>query len=39
VEIDKAFVGGKDKNHHASKKVKESQGRSVKDKTFVVGLK
>lgn len=38
VEIDETFVGGKNKNRHAHKKVKNSQGRSVKDKTAVVGL-
>ena len=31
-EVDETFVGGKNKNRHADKKVKESQGRSVKDK-------
>ena len=38
VEIDETFVGGKNKNRHASKKVAESQGRSVKDKTPVLGM-
>ncbi|MEO5643748.1 MAG: IS1595 family transposase [Bacteroidia bacterium] len=38
VEIDETFVGGKNKNRHANKKVKESQGRSVKDKTPVLGM-
>ena len=38
VEVDETFVGGKNKNRHAHKKVKESQGRSVKDKTPVVGI-
>lgn len=37
-EVDETFVGGKNKNRHADKKVKESQGRSVKDKTPVFGL-
>jgi transposase-like protein len=36
---DETFIGGKNKNRHADKKVKESQGRSVKDKTPVFGIK
>lgn len=32
------FHWGKNKNRHANKKVKESQGRSTKDKTPVFGL-
>jgi len=35
---DETFVGGKNKNRHEDKKVPESQGRSVKDKTPVLGL-
>ncbi|MDE0536938.1 IS1595 family transposase [Tenacibaculum sp. L6] len=38
VEVDETYVGGKNKNRHASKKVKNSQGRSSKDKTAVVGM-
>jgi transposase-like protein len=38
VQADECFVGGKNKNRHANKKVKESQDRSVKDKTPVFGL-
>lgn len=38
VEADETFVGGKNKNRHADKKVKNSQGRSFKDKTLVLGL-
>ena len=36
---DETFIGGKNKNRHADKKVKESQGRGVKDKTPVLGIK
>lgn len=38
VEADETFVGGKNKNRHADKKVPQSQGRSFKDKTPVLGL-
>lgn len=38
VEIDETFVGGKNKNRHADKKVENSQGRSYKDKTPVLGM-
>ncbi len=38
VEADETFVGGKNKNRHASKKVENSQDRSCKDKTPVLGL-
>jgi len=38
VEADDTYVGGKNKNRHLNKKVKNSQGRSTKDKTAVVGL-
>lgn len=37
VQADETFVGGKNKNRHADKKVKESQGRSVKDKQPIFG--
>lgn len=37
-QADETFIGGKNKNRHADKKVIESQGRSVKDKTPVFGL-
>lgn len=36
--IDETFVGGKNKNRHWDKKVKNSQGRSFKDKTPVLGI-
>lgn len=38
VEVDETYVGGKNKNRHASKKVDNSQGRSTKDKTAVLGM-
>ena len=38
VSVDETFVGGKNKNRHADKKVENSQGRSHVDKTPVVGL-
>ena len=38
VQADETFIGGKNKNRHADKKIPESQGRSIKDKTPVLGL-
>lgn len=38
VEVDETYVGGKNKNRHADKKVPFSQGRSYKDKTPVFGM-
>jgi|GEM_PF-1771356 len=38
IEVDETYVGGKNKNKHASKKIKGTQGRSIKDKTPVFGM-
>ena len=38
VEVDETFIGGKNKNRHAHKKVENAQGRSCKDKTPVLGM-
>lgn len=38
IEVDETFVGGKNKNRHFDKKVKNSQGRSFKDKTPILGI-
>lgn len=38
IVADETFVGGKNKNRHRDKKVEQSQGRSFKDKTPVLGI-
>jgi transposase-like protein len=38
VQVDESYFGGSNSNRHAHKKVKYSQGRSLKDKTPVFGL-
>lgn len=38
VEVDEMYVGGKNKNRHANKKVENAQGRSLKDKVPVLGM-
>ncbi len=37
VQCDETFIGGKNKNRHADKKVPQAQGRSYKDKVPVFG--
>jgi transposase-like protein len=38
VEADETYIGGKNRNRHKDKKVENSQGRSAKDKTPVIGV-
>lgn len=38
VEVDETYVGGKNRNRHANKKILKSQGRSYEDKTPVIGM-
>lgn len=38
VQSDESFFGGKNRNRHHDKKVKNSQGRSFKDKTPIMGI-
>lgn len=38
IEADETFIGGLEANKHASKRIKDTQGRSVKTKTPVAGI-
>lgn len=38
IEMDETYIGGKNKNRHVDKKIENSQGRSIKDKTPVFGM-
>lgn len=38
IEMDETYVGGKNKNRHANKRIKECQGRSCKGKVPVFGM-
>ena len=37
-QADETYVGGKNKNRHANKRIPKAQGRSLKDKTPVIGI-
>jgi len=38
IEADETFIGGQNKNRHKNKQVNNPQGRSLRDKTPVIGL-
>jgi hypothetical protein len=38
VEIDETYIGGKNRNKHTKNRMKNSQGRSMKNKVPVLGM-
>jgi transposase-like protein len=39
VQLDDSYFGGKNKNRHSDKKIENSQGRSLKDKTPIIAVR